>query len=339
VLYLFPRQFRDDFGNEIFNVFEQVVDEISSLDPLRQTERLIKEFSGLFFEALHQNLSVSGGSKNWQGAPSKNEVWVALIIFAVPIIYLLMNAVPGLNSQVVWSLVCALGLSVFAVGLLKGFPRWSFPYLGLVISLLSFVFVFQYLADLAAPILLTKLGPAPADGSIHMLFQAMWAGLIWLSLLVITMLILGLLVLLRRFQGMVEYLTSDWTLVSYILYYGATFIIFLIYHQAGRPFTLAIIVCLACGAWLYLHSSTRAHQVLALTGGLTLAMIAANASWYQTPHPEAWYLWLGSLSAKSLAHLRLNRPVFDWVWMLLVLLAPAAMRRYKGNERKTIKPL
>jgi hypothetical protein len=326
-LYLFPRRFRMEFGAEMQVVFSEALDGAAAQGRLSLGRTLLKELIHLPGAALLQHLKLKTDLDGWHGPPSRGEVLVALVIFILPISYILLNALPGVSAQLLGSFFVALFLAVFFAGLFKGLPRWSLPYLGLTLSFLSFLFVFQWVADLLAPTMLSKLGPLPQDESIWVMLQALWAGLLWLSLLAITAVALGILALLRRFHALLRCIRQDWTLASYILYYGATFTLFLAYEQYRDrgAFALASALCLACGAWIYLHGSGKWRRILALVSGMSLAMFATIfGRWPLDPGGDI-AVWLLGFTPDSVRWPAVRWMVFDWGWALLVILAPAAL--------------
>jgi hypothetical protein len=335
LLRLFPNPFRSEFRGEMQLVFEEALDDADQGGVLELARTMLKEYGQLICEALRQHLNRSISRAGWQGPPSRGEVLVALAIFLLPTVFIFMNAFPGLSSHLVWSFIGTVFLAVFFAGLLRGFPRWSLPYLGLALSLLSFVFVFQWIADLIAPLALSRFGLVARDETMQLLLQAFWAGLLWLSLLTLTALALGCLALLRRFRLLLGCIRQDWTLASYILYYGTTLTLFLAYdqHHSKPQFALASVLCLACGAWFYLRGDHPWQRILALTSGLSLAMLATLAARWPILSNGDWTHWSSVHLANADAWPAGGWTIFDWGWALLLLLAPALLRTIgKGGK-------
>ncbi len=341
ILNLFPRQFRLEFGSEMQVVFSEALDEAAAEGRLILGQTLLRELLHLPGAALVQHLKLRTDLDAWQGRPSRGEILVALAIFILPTTYILLNALPGISSQMLWSFFVALLLAVFFAGFVKGLPRWSLPYLGLALSLLSFLFVFQWIADLLAPSMLSKLGPLPRDESTLIALQAFWAGMLWLCLLVLTAIALGILALLRRFRMLLGCIKQDWTLASYILYYGATLTIFLAYDQyRGRgAYALASALCLACGAWIYLHGSGIWQRILALVSGMSLAMFATILGRWPLDTRGEGVAWLLGFTPDSVRWPAVRWMVFDWGWALLIMLAPAALGFFSRKVARGLKRL
>jgi hypothetical protein len=336
-LHLFPRPFRAEFGEEMQFVFTEALNESAEDGWFPLARMMLRELLQLPSAAILQHLKLRTDLEAWQGPPSRGEVLVALVIFILPTTYIMVNTLPGVSSNLLWYLIGALLLAVFFAGLLKGLPRWSMPYLGLVLSLVSFVFVFQWIADLIAPTMLSKLGPFQSNESNWIMIQALWAGLLWLSLLALTAAALGLLALLRRFHQVLQCIKEDWTLASYVLYYGAALTLFLAYDQyrVQEAYTLASALCLACGAWIYLHGSGRWQRILALLSGMSLAMFATVLGrWPLDPGGEgvAWFL---GLRPDVVRYPALRWTVFNWGWALIILLAPAVLGIFFRKRTRT----
>jgi hypothetical protein len=154
-----------------------------------------------------------------------------------------------------WLMLIGLG-----IGLLAGFPRWAYSFLGWAI-----------------------------------LFAWWWSDMgfyghsmdwkIWLPLLAVFVIAF----LVRRswqpMRAILAGLWKDWTLLSLSIYilYGWTF---MLSDENHNPYLLAFIaattLALSLGAWGYFRSASPLRRVLALVGGLFLAILLAvinNATW------------------------------------------------------------
>jgi hypothetical protein len=225
-------------------------------------------------------------------------------------------------------ILAAIASILFLIGLLRGFPRWSLPSLGLAISAATFLFIFQWVADLVSPFMMSRFGPVPENENSQLLLQAFWAGLMWLSLFALTFIVLGILAIFRRFRPFLCRVRQDWTLASYILYSGVILILVLTFDQYRfeRPYAVASSLCLATGAWLYLRSPHPWQRSLSLLAGLTLAMWAAASGQWSIASIQDWKIWLywSTLDRDHLMEIRWT--ILEWGWMLVFLLAPIWLR-------------
>lgn len=335
LLMLYPRHFRADFSEEMIAVNGAALGEAADRGWLALTKATLRELGSLPREALRQHLrsrSKPAGAEasNWEGPPTRREMFVALGVFVLPAALILLNntSLSGAIQVILLVLAAAFGMALL-VGLARGFPRWSLPYLGLALSAASFLFVFQWVADLASPAVLARLGPGPWDESTRLVLQGLWAGLMWLSLFVILMVVLGVLALVRRFNDFLRRIYQDWTQVSYILYGGVLMALVLAFddYRYEEPYAVASSLCLAAGALLYLRSPQRWQRGMALLSGLTLAMwIIALGKWLLVPSQD-WEIWFAWHPPQTERWFAARRTLLEWVWMMLFLLAPALIKR------------
>jgi hypothetical protein len=330
LLNLYPRGFKAEFSDEMEGLFADLVSE--SLTRRGLLKLLWTELAHLPGEALRQHLhehaercAESGDrADGWEGPATRAEMMVALGVFILPALAIWFKS--GLNVTSGW--LAGILTILFFLGVQRGFPRWSLPYFGLALSAVSFVFIFQWAADLAAPSVISYLGAAPHNESTHLLLQVFWAGLMWLSLFMLVLAVFGILTLFRRFRSLLTRIRQDWTLVSYILYAGAMFMLALAFNQYryDRPYAIASTFCLMTGAWLYLRSSQRWKRTLSLVAGLTLAMWTAafglwsGGFWQNLSHWQSW----GSLENER--WFEGLRTILAWGWMIIAICAPALLR-------------
>jgi hypothetical protein len=159
-----------------------------------------------------------------------------------------------------------------AAGIFMGFPRWAFSYLGCAVLFALWWSGVQ--------------------------FNGVWlGGWTWLALLLA---ILFPLLARRTFQplrALAAGLWQDWTLPSLLIFtlYGA---LYMIYDENHHPLLLAFVaattLAVSLGAWGYFRATNPLLRVLALFGGLVVAVILetiCNATWdyrayYRLPEGE-----------------------------------------------------
>lgn len=335
LLRLYPRHFRAEFSEEMIAVNAAALDEAAALGWLNLTQTTFRELGSLPKEALRQHLArrtkaAGPDSGNWEGPPTRREILISLGVFVLPAALIVSNnaVLSGTIQFILLALAATFGVAL-VVGLARGFPRWSLPYLGLALAGASFLFIFQWVADLASPAVFARLGPGPWDESTRLVLQALWAGLMWLSLFVLLMAVLGLLALVRRFSNFMRRVSQDWTQVSFILYGGALMAMVLAFedYRYEEPFAIASSLCLAAGALLYLRCPQRWQRGMALLSGLTLAMwTIALGKWLLVPVQD-WAVWFTWHPPQTERWFAAQRTLLEWGWMVLFLLAPALIKR------------
>jgi hypothetical protein len=340
LLGLYPRSFKAEFGDEMQEVFTDLLNEALDLSKQAQISLLWTELSHIPGEALRQHLTRRAGqSENsdvsrdgWEGPARPAEMLVALTVFVLPVIAIWLKS--GQNLTTGW--LAGILTILFFLGVKRGFPRWSLPYLGLALSACSFLFIFQWAADLVSPSVISRMVTAPHNESTHLLLQVFWAGLMWTSLFVLVFVVLGVLALFRRFRIFLWRLRQDWTLISYILYAGAMFMLALAFNQYRyeRPYAMASSLCLITGAWLYLRSSQRWKRTLSLLAGLTLAMWTAAIGLWSGASWQNWNNWQSWGSLEYERWFEGLRTILTWAWMVIAICAPALLRFLPGSRAR-----
>jgi hypothetical protein len=144
-------------------------------------------------------------------------------------------------------------LTGLAVGLLSGFPRWAYAYLGW-----------------------------------SLIFIVWWSGFTIYGYSIGNLPLLGVFVftlLIRRswlpLRSMLVGLWRDWTLLSLAIYvlYG---FVFMLYDSNHHPFLLAFMafttLAISLGAFGYFHAVSPLRRVLALSAGLLVAAVLSGIS-------------------------------------------------------------
>ena len=204
------------------------------------------------------------------------------------------------------------------IGLAKGLPRWSLPYLGFLISIFS---VYQFPAWLDRWWIRTF--PSLYDRS-WFLGQVAYQGMLWVGLSVVALLLVLLIVsipLLRRFK-------KDWTLLLLLLYGSSPFALLLTFDDYVNegPYELLAFLVLGTGLWLYLHTQNPRRQFWALFGGLTVSLFIAaiaKAIIYQ-------YFWEGVQHFTWLTEMMST--IIMWMWIALGMLVPLMLKLFARSK-------
>jgi len=336
-LLMFPADFRAEYAEEMQAIFTEALDEARHKGQLALIRLTLGELGGLLNAALRQQPPPLPHSAEkpeiWVGPPSRQELLLVFAIFVLPGLSIWFN----LPVEALSVFLGIMLVGVFVAALLKGFQRWTLPAIGLGISAFSFIFLFQWAADLVTPAMLSDLGIIPKDESTRLLLHAFWAGLMWFSLFGFTFMILGVLSLVRRFRMQLVSIWQDWTLASYILYSGAVFTLMITFDQYRyeKAYALASTLCLATGAWLYLRSARQWQRTLALLTGMTLAMGAIAASQWPAANLAEWRNLFSWSPSSSESGFEAHRVLLDWAWMTLILLAPILLKLIPRTGKRT----
>ena len=300
-LALYPRKFRNEFSYEMQVVFKDSLDEVNNEGMLSFLLICLKEFGGLPFHILREvwyeierkevgmvndpsvtETGISAGKSPWDPFLGVLPFLLAGVLF----MGIRFNLPFHIGYPTAAFLIsCLIGLWI---GMLRGFPRWTFSFLGwsVVMSYWSMgmpLFTFRAFYDPNAM-------PDPIG------LRA------WIPLLIVS----GLGAWMGRSAKPLQKLTSaiwhDWTLLSLSIYSFAAFIL-LIYDENHHPYLLAFIaagtLAICTAVWIFMQSDTSWKRVLSLTTGFIVALILSNisyatwdyATYYNLPPstPQPWY--------------------------------------------------
>jgi hypothetical protein len=149
----------------------------------------------------------------------------------------------------------------FGVGWVRGFPRWSFPYLGMML------FLATYLQRVSTPGL--------RIGTLEFFGDEAWGWRAWIPCLAATLIALSV----TRFssaplRGLLRRVWEDWTLLSFAMFgclpLLAIFGFEEIEYLYSLPFMLLLSILLLLTAVIYLHARLFWQRVLSLLLGTLL---------------------------------------------------------------------
>ena len=344
LLSLFPRRFRDEFSLEMQEVFAQVLAEAQTVGERAMWAVTLREIFDLPRLALREHWRERKQPRYVPpGDPLPLEtpiprwaLWLSLSLFVAPA---LMIVITRFLSPTISSILAVLFIGILLVsiiaGVAKGFPRWSLPFLGVVISFVGIYGLGMVLLESLRPIWM-PLYQRLTDTS-DLLPRLTWSfitsGLFFVSIL---MILAGFLIALRLFlptRAFSDRLMQDRTQISFILY-GVAPLILLIdldEYRHEELYAATILLALAGGALGYLRSSSSFRRILALVAGVTTAFtILGVAKFYLVPLQD-WPVWFEHYPPESERWFESLREIATWFWMVVMLLVPVSVRRRPGQ--------
>lgn len=161
----------------------------------------------------------------------------------------------------------------FALGWIKGFPRWSYAYLGMMITL--------------SLLMQNSASPGFRLGAYELFGGGIWGLRAWL------LPGLGALVgligsrSLQPIRSLPGAIWLDWTKLTYALFGGIPLLIVAGFDGVDRAYSLVIMsllsILLIVTSLSYLHARSNRSRILALLGGsgmvITTMMVAVEAHW------------------------------------------------------------
>jgi hypothetical protein len=341
LLWLYPPDFRREFGEEMREVFSQAAAEAAGKNPLELVALVANELLLLPAAVLrahgHARRNAALAAPHLPPLElSWRELLLSLAVFLLPAV-MLISSQQSSQGTASSSHAAILFLAIMvAAGFLRGFPLRSSPYFGLIVVVAGYLYLFQWVVGLVSPALISDLTPGVWDRSTYLLLQIISNGMLWLMLFCLTLLVVAILAIFNRFRPLFQRVEGDWTLFSYVLYGESVFVLLLLFetYRSAPAYTVASLLCLAGGAWFYLRLAQGGRRVLALIGGITLAMWIAALGKGMPGQPGASLLdvVLNPLTAGSWSES--GQFLLAWAWMVIALLLPALLRR-PHPERRT----
>ncbi len=337
LLRLYPRRFRAEFEAEMQRVFAEAAAEAADQNLLSLAKvclRELRDWPGAVLRAHLRERKKRMDTQSLEPAHEGKASWwaalAAVALFAAPAIYgLPAQGAFGAIRSVLAAAALLVTLVMLAAGVLKGFPRWSLPYMGLMLALVGFFGG----AGLLQPLLEPSLGPwmnqlmrsvvTVGDEDSRLRWQVISSGILWLGFLFLLALVVALLA--TRRHSLVGRIRRDWTLLSFTVYGSALLTLFLAFDEYTHdgPYRIASILLMAAGAWAYLRSDRLWQRALALAAGIALAMaVVAVGKWTIVPL-QNWPTWFGWHPPEVERRFESLRTLIDLGWILLVMAAPA----------------
>jgi hypothetical protein len=328
LLSLYPRGYQAEYGEELQTVFGLVVNEAAQrgrFSVIRLGWREMRDLPGAAIrERWRERRKQKMRTKTSVLPTFEPGSWYEGLAATAPL--LLLGALASLLGYLhltfppTWWLetVMALGLFLipllllFALGLIKGLPRWFLPYVGLVVSLPSLI--------LSWSLWFLK----PSDPWI---VRAVYgAGAPWFGLLGFAGFTILIAATWRPLRPFYLRMRGDWTLLSFGLYGATLMALGLAFddypHPHKQPYILVASLILAAGAWVYLRSAHPWQRFLALFAGITLSMaVAATGKAILHANPLLWPRVARHFTWQS----EVLWTVFLWGWLVALISAPALL--------------
>jgi hypothetical protein len=349
-LNLYPSDFRKEFGDEMETVFstEAMLAEQNGIQNF--TRYLWLELKGWLTSVLREHLQTRRNTmtEHDQFAPLKSsELLAALTIFLIPALGTLLIEILGavnIDKTTAWlgpmMVVLFLGSLIIPLilAVVRGFPRWSPPYLGVLLVGFTFFVPFWRVWGWIYPSLTRWLGGMSTWSLPVLIFvQGMQAAIIWFLVLLSTLILVSILRLIPHTRALWARIRRDWTQLSFFLYGGLVFHIILIFdeYQQDEPWLIAAWLVLAAGCWLYLHTRGQTQRILILLCGATLAMwIVAAGKFYLVPF-QKWGPWFERFPPDTERWFESLRTLADWFCLVVALLLPSLLKLLPQNLEKT----
>jgi hypothetical protein len=347
LLTCYPAVFRAEFGDEMQDNFQSALIETQHRGGELVWQLFWRELRDWPGAVLQEHLRARR-NKITKFAPLKTgEVLAALTIFLIPSLATLLLEILGAtmsDRMPEWAgpflVIIFLGSLIvpLVLAIIRGFPRWSSPYLGVLLVGFTFFVPFWRIWGLIYPSVTRWFGNMYSwTMSVRIFVQGMQAALIWFLVLLSAFILISILRLLPHTRTLWERIRHDWTQLSFIIYGGLVFHVILIFdeYQKDEPWLIAAWLSLAVGCWLYLHSREQYQRILILLCGATLAMwIVAVGKWYLVPF-QSWGPWFERYAPETERWFESGRTLADWFCLVITLMIPALLNLLPRKQKIT----
>lgn len=344
LLSLFPPRFRDEFGAEMQAVFIEALNEAQASGERAMWAMLLRELVDLPRLALRERWRerklppyTPAGEPAMVIAPASRQAqWVSLSLFLLPALLIAASLfLPLAISSLLATLFGCLLAAAIVVGLLKGLPSWSLPFLGAAVGYLGVYHLQQTLERIFEPRWAPLYQRLTQTQELlpRLTWQFLRSGAFALSILLMLIALLLILKLIPAARGPFERLLQDRTQISFILYGAVPLLIWLDFdaYRYNEFFVAALLLTLAAGAWGYLRGGRAGRRLLALLAGVSAAFaILGIAKFYLLPLQD-WPAWFDRYPARSERWFEALSAIAAWFWMVVLLLTPVALRRRPGQ--------
>ena len=281
LLGLYPPRFREEFAEEMRGVFSNSLREAGNDGVLTLASVCLRELGGLPFNILKEIWHEVQGKElimlpenTSSSQATTGQVMMGGLPFLLFSIIMILLELPvsllhrgwfspmGITLFLTFLTLPAIG---FGIGWVKNFPRWSYPYTGMALIL--------------APYIQNASTPAITLFGIPIFGRELWGWRAWIPLAVALVIAL---VVSRSFKPFLRFFTNlwnDWTIPSYLLIGALPLLVWVLFDEMDRMFTLYFMIAFAVlfmgMVILYLRSQTTGQRVLTLTLGVLIIVVTA----------------------------------------------------------------
>jgi hypothetical protein len=330
----FPQAYRREYTDELLYAMRMTAADAQKqgrVSLLRLSWRELRDLPLAIVRAhlrerrVHMNLQLGA---HLPGGPIRSwQLGVVFLPFLLPLLSPLLVLAPASVRVSVGSWIfAALGLLILGFlvviwvsGLVRQFPVWTLPALGMGFFFVSAILQLTAQAAVFILVMLPLYGGWPSGFS---LAEDIWMMLlVQLFFLVIMVGVVALLLrIIPRFHAQVR---QEWTLLSFLLYSIAILPVLGNdeFHGVEGYQTLSLLI-LAVGAGLYLAAPKRWQRALALVVPAILSPAVMSLGLYQTFPAQSWAdpLNLSFRLWEALQPVLYLSPLP--IWLLLAALAP-----------------
>jgi len=337
-LNLYPKKNREEYADELEAVFSLSLDNALNKGGMEPVETVLREFLSMPKAIIHEHLRERRRAKVTNRFASyfdfANGSWSEFLISLFPF-FLVGGMMPllgylgrtgivsGMGGTAILLSLLGILITLLVVGAKKGLPRWSLPYLGFLMSMLS-LYIFSAIFGTPIYLLFRNL----RDQSI-LFVDILWDGIFWYGLLFA----IFLLVVLSRVSPAFQRFKNDWTLSCFVLYGGVPFAVWITFDEylGDEPYMFLAFLVLAMGAWFYLRSSNEWTRFGALFAAMTVAILVTAVGKLLLVPSQTWPITIdGGLAMSEFKH-----TITMWGWYIAGMMIPLANKFLSRSDNSS----
>jgi len=331
LLAFYPRGFRSVFGDEMQDDFQTALLEIQHSGEKHAWQLLWREFrhwpGSVWREHLRVRMIMSSNRLIEEKPLTRSEQLAAMMLFILPMVSIFLTTGMHLPNWANILLVFIFwGCIISSVGLAirKRLPRWSLPYLGVLLVIGIIVAQFDRAWTWTYPYFSQAFGARSTwPLGIRIIYSGGGAFSMIFLILVSSLVLVGILGLFPISRKIWHRIRRDWTQLSFLIYGSLVFLVSIAFEEFRYDEISKTIawISLALGAWLYLRSNEKKQRILTILGGATGAMwIIAISYWVLIPLQD----W-PTRYVKDFRWTDTSTVVIGWICFLLIMIAPALL--------------
>jgi hypothetical protein len=317
-LRFYPPAFRAEFGAEMQSVFANAIADKSGVQPAIRFMRELGDLPGSLLSVYAAQWFRGGNMSTQNEHISPSTRWQALIgvlpFLAFGIFSMIGKMDQVYDPRVIYTYLAfyILALSGLLIGWIRGFPLWSYGYLGW-----SLVFAWIW-----------------SNVTINGTY---WGYQSWMLFWIVVLIALLWTRSLSPIKKIFRDIWNDWTRLTFVMYAFAAFVS-LIYDENHHPYLLLFMavatLIVTVGAWFFLRSSNMIGRILSIVVSFIAASVPMGISYltwdwrayYGFPTSETWYDNLGVA------------PIGILFWLLILFWPALIALIHRITPRQTTNP-
>jgi hypothetical protein len=333
LLALVPARYQEEYGEELLYAVRMSVEQAQLRGRLSIMRLAWRELRDLPGACLHMHLmerrgmimKLAPGAHLPEGPFKYWQLAAVFLPFSIPLLGVALGLSAGRSF---YGLICGIGVAllgllviVWITGLVKAFPTWALPSLGLI--LLFFAYGIYLISQAVTLTVLQPLwGSYWPDSILMRLLMYLWFNLVYVAIAALIVMIL-----LALSPQLLQLARKDWSLLSFFVYTLAIpYTIMNDEFKGLEPYQLVSLLILTTGAGLFIVLPARGTRLLVLLAATLLALPTVSLGLYQIFPAQEFAAPILSFRVWEAL-----QPVLDLPALLIILCLPSLVHRLPAS--------